>query len=73
MNRKEETMYKTVWWEYDNAGLKYMSTRIVRSRRKRARRIDWELCLDRAATAIASIWTVVLLVVLTTMAIGGLT
>lgn len=65
-------MYKTVWWEYDNAGLKYMSTRIVRSRRKRTKRIDWELCLDRAATAIASIWTLVLLIVLTSMAIGGL-
>ena len=66
-------MYKTVWWEYDNAGLKYMSTHIVRSRRKRTKHIDWELALDRAATAIASIWTLVLLIVLTSMAIGGLT
>ncbi len=66
-------MYKTVWWEYDNAGLKYMTKRIVRSRRKRAKRIDWELALDRAATAIASIWTLVLLIALTSMAIGGLT
>ena len=65
-------MYKTVWWEYDNAGLKYMTKRIVRSRRKRTKRIDWELALDRAATAIASIWTLVLLIVLTSMAIGGL-
>ena len=60
-------MNKTVWEErVTAAGLRYMTKRVVRSRRKQERVVDLAGCLDKAVAVASYVWAVVL-----SVAVGG--
>lgn len=60
-------MNKTVWEErVTAAGLRYMTKRVVRSRRRQERVIDLAVCLDKAVAVASYVWAVVL-----SVAVGG--
>lgn len=54
-------MYKEVWREFETpAGLKYLSPKVVRSRRHRRKRIDLAAWIDKAVTGGMYVWVAIL-------------